>query len=128
LKELDNAAEVIRKIIDDYIIQSESPDIILINRRISVLRRHLEEILSSDLYQRLKMIEKQITRAKNDPTIEKTQLFDLTTLALINNVPVNSKEWQEIAEQSLKILNALQTKRQKIKEEILYLEKRLTET
>jgi len=125
LKGLDDAAAVIRQLIDDYILKSGKPDVILIKRKIDILQRKISEVVNSAVYKACKHNTEQREKAKENPDITRWRLYDIRTLNPYG-VEVNSEVWEKVIKNSVDVFNSFQSECRRWLKEIEALQAQLT--
>jgi hypothetical protein len=129
LKGLDDAAAVIRQLIDDCILKTGKPDVILIKREIDILQRRLNEIVNGNLYKACKFNIQRRNMVKDNPDIKRTTLMDIRTLQLIPSpIEVDTEAWKNMIGKSIDVFNAFQSECRKIVAEIEKLQAQLITT
>lgn len=121
LKGLDDAAKVIRELIDNHILTSGKPDIILINKKITILNRRVNEILDSPLYKACKFNFDNKDRGQEGYA---WRLMNFVTFRS-ENVKVGSEEWQKRIDESIDILNSFHAQLKKYAKQIYELQDKL---
>jgi len=125
LKDLDDAARIIRELIDNYILDHGKPNVILLNKKISITSRKMNEIIDSPLYkackfninrwQKLRDYEEQY-KVKSEGKIS---LMSLVTFRLLQDaIPAHSKDCDDIIHESREVFNSFQAQLRKMKAEI----------
>jgi len=118
-------AKVVRGLIDDYILKAGKPDVILLDRKITILARRMHEIIDSPLYkackfninrwQKLRDYEEQY-KVKSEGKIS---LMSLVTFRLLQDaIPAHSKDCDDVVHESIEVFNSFQAQLRKMKAEI----------
>jgi len=125
LKNVPNSAEIIRRLVDDYIVQSQQADITIILEKIQILQQKWEKIINSDFYKACRSDLRMDKMVKENPKIKTRPLFDPVTLELLKDVDVNSEEYAAIISKSNTIFNKLEAECSKLKTEIEKIQEQL---
>ena len=130
LKDLDDAAKVIRQIIDNYILESGKPDVILINKKITILNKRINQIVNSPLYKACEFNIKARDRVADYEQEHKTQYPRNVRLQSpasfqVGYVERNSEQYERVITESVDIMNTLYNQLRKYTKQIKDLEEQL---
>lgn len=130
LKGLDDAAKVVRQLIDNYILESGKPDVILINKKITILNRRITEIMDSPLYKACMFNIEARERVKDyeaENETEYTGNIRLRNLVVFRteNIEVNSETWKKTIDESVDLINSFRLELRKYAKQIHDLQDKL---